>query len=167
MKTNRITKTALLTGIALIIHVLEAQLPPIVPVPGVKLGLANVVTLLSLYMLSPRETVLVVACRLLLGSFFSGGWSQLMYAAAGSLLSLCVMIPLCRITPPKYMFLPSVLSAAAHNLGQLMVAVLVTCTPALFMYLPILTVSGCAAGLFTGLCAAAVYDRFSKTGKSA
>ena len=121
MKTNRITKTALLTGIALIIHVLEAQLPPIVPVPGVKLGLANVVTLLSLYMLSPRETVLVVACRLLLGSFFSGGWSQLMYAAAGSFLSLCVMIPLCRITPPKYMFLLSKNVASVINFGLTLV----------------------------------------------
>ena len=159
MSAKKLTRLALLTAAALIIHTLEALLPPLTPVPGIKLGLANIVTLFTLYWVGPWEAVLVTLARVLLGSMFGGSASALIYSLAGSALSLSAMLPLKKIVPPKYMFLPGILGAAAHNLGQILAAVAVTRTPGLFMYLPVLIFSGCLAGLFTGLAAGAVYLR--------
>ena len=162
MRTSKITQIALLISFALIIHVLEAQIPPIVPVPGVKLGLSNIITVLALYLLKKREAVVVVLLRVFMSSVFSGSLSAFLYAMSGSLLSLCVMLPLSSVLPAKYMFLLSVLGAAAHNLGQILAAILITRIPYLIMYLPVLVLSGCIAGLFTGLSAALVFDRLHK-----
>lgn len=162
MSARKLTRLALLTAIALIIHTLEALVPPLVPIPGIKLGLANIVTLYTLYRLGPWEAVTVTLARVLLGSVFGGGVSALIYSLAGSALSLAAMLPLKKIIPPKYMFLPGILGAAAHNLGQILAAVTVTRTPGLFMYLPVLIFSGCIAGLFTGLAAGAAYIRLKK-----
>lgn len=159
MKTNKLTQIAILTCIALIIHIVEAQLPPLVPIPGVKMGLANAITVLALYLLKKREAVLVVALRVVLGSIFSGSMSSFLYSLSGSCLSLCIMLPLSSALPAKYMYLLSVLGAAAHNFGQILAAVLITQTPGLFMYLPVLILSGCIVGLFTGICAKVVYER--------
>ena len=93
MRTSKITQIALLISFALIIHVLEAQIPPIVPVPGVKLGLSNIITVLALYLLKKREAVVVVLLRVIMSSAFSGSLSAFLYAASGSLMSLCVMLP--------------------------------------------------------------------------
>ena len=159
MKTNKLMQIAILTCIALIIHIVEAQLPPLVPIPGVKMGLANAITVLALYLLKKREAVLVVALRVVLGSIFSGSMSSFLYSLSGSCLSLCIMLPLSSALPAKYMYLLSVLGAAAHNFGQILAAVLIAQTPGLFMYLPVLILSGCIAGLFTGICAKVVYER--------
>ncbi len=163
MKTQKITKIALLTGIALIIHVLEAQLPPLVPVPGIKLGLSNIITVLALYLLDKRDAVIVAALRVTLSSIFGGSMSAFAYSLAGAALSLALMLPLSSRLPAKYMYLLSILGAALHNLGQILTAILITQTPGLILYLPTLILSGCIAGLFTGLCACAVYDRLQKT----
>ena len=165
MKTRRITEIALFTAVALIIHVLEAQIPPLVPIPGIKPGLSNIITVFALYRLKKRDAVTIVALRVLLGSMFGGSLSALMYSAAGSVLSLCVMLPLSYKLPPKYMFLMSVLGAVCHNLGQILTAMLVTQTPSLIMYLPVLVLSACISGLFTGLCDTVLYDRLSKYDK--
>lgn len=165
MNTKKLTQIALMTGVALIIHVLESLLPPLVPVPGVKIGLSNAVTVLALYLLKKREAVLIVFLRVLLGSIFSGTMTSFLYSLTGSILSLCVMLPLCAKLPAKFMFLLSILGAVAHNFGQILTAVLITQTPGLFMYLSILILSGCIAGFFTGICAAVVFDRLDKIKK--
>ena len=162
MKTRKLTAMALMTGAALMIHYVESLLPALVPVPGVKPGLANIVTLLALYMFAPRDALLIVAARLILGAFVGGSFSALLYAAAGSAVSLAVMLPLARVLPPRYMYLASILGAAGHNLGQIAVAVAVTRTPSLVVYLPVLTLSGCIAGAFTGFCASFTYLRLIK-----
>ncbi len=162
MKIKKLTQIALLVCIALIIHVLESQIPPLVPVPGVKLGLCNTITVLALYLLTKRGAVTVVFLRVILSSIFSGSVSAFLYATAGSFLSLCVMLPLSSLLPARHMYLLSILGAAVHNLGQILTAILITNTYGLISYLPVLTVSGCIAGLFTGLCAAAVFDRLQK-----
>lgn len=162
MSTKKLTRLALLTAAALIIHTLEALLPPLVPIPGIKLGLANIITLFVLYRFGAWEALAVTLARVLLVSMFGGSVSALIYSLAGSALSLSAMLPLKKIIPPKYMFLPGILGAAAHNLGQILAAVAVTRTPGLFMYLPVLIFSGCLAGLFTGLAAGAAYLRLQK-----
>ncbi len=165
MKVRRLTRDAMLTGVALIIFVLEAQLPPLAPIPGVKLGLANIITVYAVFTLGGADAAGILAARVLLSALFAGSPSVLLYSAAGGALCLLVMLPLSRLLTPSQVWVASVLGAAAHNLGQMAMAVAVTRTPELLAYLPILMVSGMAAGLFTGLAAQALMKRIEKEKK--
>ena len=159
MNTHRLTRDAMLTGVALIIFVLEAQLPPLTPIPGIKMGLANIITVYAVFALRPADAAGILLSRVLLGSLFSGNVSVLMYSAAGGALCLAAMLLLRRVLRPGQLWVASVIGAAAHNLGQIAVAMAVTRTPALMAYLPVLLLSGMLAGLFTGLCAQGVIRR--------
>ena len=79
MKTKRLTRVAMLTAIALTIFMVEAQIPAPVPVPGVKLGLANIVTVYAMFLLGPTDTFCILLCRIFLGSPFSGQLMTLFY----------------------------------------------------------------------------------------
>lgn len=149
-RTKKLVLTAILAAAALAVYVLEAQIPAPVPVPGVKLGLANVVTLAAMALLGRKQAGAVLVVRLLLGSMFSGGFSALLYSAAGGALAYAVMAALIGALP---LWVTSVLAAIAHNLAQLAVAVLVTGTPGLFWYAPALLLAAILTGAFTGLAA--------------
>ena len=149
-RTKKLVLTAILAAVALGVYVLEAQIPAPIPVPGVKLGLANVVTLTAMALLGRRQALAVLVVRLLLGSMFSGGLSALLYSLAGGLLAYAVMAALLRALP---LWVVSVLAAIAHNLAQLSLAVLVTGTPSLFWYGPALLLAAILTGAFTGLAA--------------
>ena len=163
INTKKLTEMALLTAFALIIHSIEALIPQLIPVPGVKIGLSNIITLIAVYRLNRREAGLVVLMKVLLSCMFGGSLSALIYSASGAILSLAVMLPLSRVIPPQNMYITGILGAAAHNLGQIIAAIIVSHTPGLIMYLPVLMLSGCAAGFFTGLCAAFTFMRINKT----
>lgn len=162
MKAKKLTRMALLTAVALGIFVLEAQLPPLLPVPGVKLGLANIVTVYAVFALGPWEATAILAVRMLLGAACTGQVMGLLYAAAGGTLALAVTAVLRRALKRKQIWVAGCLGAVAHNLGQLAVAVAVTRTPALIGYLPVLVAAGLAAGLFTGLAAQALLARLDR-----
>lgn len=153
MRVNRLTRNALLTALALIIFVIELQLPALAPIPGLKLGLSNIITVYAVFMLLPGDALQILAARILLGTFVSGNLSALMYSAAGGGLCYLTMLGLRRLLPRRRMWAASVLGAVAHNLGQILVASAVTQTPALLAYFPLMTAGGMLAGLFTGLCA--------------
>jgi len=159
MKTRRLTQLAFLTTVALIIFVIELQLPNLVPIPGVKLGLANIVTVYAVYRYRPGEAAMILLSRILLGAFFGGQVVSLLYSLAGGTLCLCGMLFLRRILPEKYIWMCSILGAALHNIGQITVAILIMQTIGLIAYLPVLMLSGCIAGLFTGLCAQYLVNR--------
>ena len=159
MKLSRLTRNALLTAAALIIFAFEMLLPSLSPVPGLKLGLSNIVTVYAVFALGPADGALILAARILLGAFISGNPSALMYSAAGGAACLWVLLLLRGLLTKKQVWVSSVLGAAAHNLGQLTVAVLVTRTPALYAYLPVLVAGGMLAGLFTGICAQLLINR--------
>jgi heptaprenyl diphosphate synthase len=161
---HRLTFMAMLTAVALTIFVLEAQLPTIVPIPGVKLGLANIVTVWAMFALGPGPTAMILLSRVILGSLFSGGMT-IFYSLAGGLCCYLVMLVLRKLVTPRQIWVCSVLGSAAHNLGQLAVAVLVTRTWAVAVYLPVLMLAGVLAGLFTGLCAQFLLSRLEKIGK--
>ena len=122
MKVKRLTELALLTALALIIFVIELQIPNPVSVPGVKLGLANIITVFAVYHYRAREVFLIVFVRILWGSFFSGNMMALMYSMAGGILCLVGMVWLKRIISERYIWLCSVLGAVLHNIGQITVA---------------------------------------------
>ena len=150
---KRIAFMAVLTAAALIVFIIEAQIPPIVPVPGVKLGLANIITLVAMYLLSRKEAGLVLLMRIILGAVFAGSPSSFLFSAFGGLLAYAVMCALRGPVPENRIWLISILAAVAHNLGQMIVCVLVVKTPGILVYLPLLIVSGILTGAFTGVAA--------------
>lgn len=159
MHGKRITQLALLTTIALIIFMIEQRLPNLVPIPGVKLGLANIVTVFAVYRYTAKETVTIVLARILLGSMFGGNIGAILYSLAGALLCLVGMLLLRRVIAEKHIWICSILGAVFHNIGQIAVAVLMMKTTAVIVYLPFLLVSGCIAGAFTGVCAQILVGR--------
>lgn len=162
---RRLTDISLITGAALIIFIIELRFPDIIPVPGVKLGLANVITVYALYRYRWTETALIVVARVLLGAFFASNPSALVYSLSGAAFCLAGTIFLRRIIPIKFMWLCSAIGAILHNTGQIAAAALFMRSYAVFAYYPILIVSGVIAGVFTGLCAGLITERISKSGK--
>ena len=150
---------ALLTAIALTIFMLEAQIPAPVPIPGVKLGLANIVTVFTVFLLGPGEGCLVLAARIFLGAVFAGNFSTILYSAAGGGLAILVTILLRRVLKENQLWVAGCAGAAAHSVGQMAVAVCISGTPALLAYLPILIAISLITGLFTGLCAQFLLNR--------
>lgn len=152
-RVKRLTQLSVLTALALIIFVIELQLPNPFPVPGIKLGLANIVTVYAVYHYKAHETAAMVAVRLLLGAVFSGNFMALIYSAAGAFLCLAGMLILRTRIDEKHLWTASVFGALLHNTGQMAAALIMLRTPQLLLYYPFLIVSGCLSGLFTGLCA--------------
>ncbi|MFR1800740.1 MAG: Gx transporter family protein [Acutalibacteraceae bacterium] len=159
MNVKKLTELAILTALALIIFVIELQIPNPVPIPGVKLGLANIITVFAVYHYRASEVALIVFTRVFLGSFFGGNMMALMYSMAGGMLCLLGMLLLKRLLPEKYIWICSVLGAVLHNIGQTAVACLIAGW-GLLAYFPFLLISGCIAGAFTGGCAQIVLRRF-------
>lgn len=159
MSVKRITQLALLTTIALIIFIVELRIPNLVPIRGVKLGLANIVTVYAMYHFSAKETLLIVIARILLGSILGGNISAIIYSLSGAALCLTGMLILRYIIDEKYIWICSIIGAVLHNIGQIAAAILMMETTAVISYLPFLIVSGCIAGTLTGMCAQILIGR--------
>ena len=162
MNIRRLTELALLSAVALIIFVIELRIPNPFPIPGVKLGLANIVTVYAVFRYRPSETAMIVTVRLLLGAMFSGNPSALLYSAAGAITCLCGMLLLRRILPEKQIWLCSVIGAMLHNIGQITAAVIIMQSFSVVAYLPILLITGSLAGAFTGVCAQLLLNRIKR-----
>ncbi len=160
--TRRLTRLALLTAIALTIFLAEAQLPAPIPVPGVKLGLANIVTLYAVFALGPGDALLLLTTRVFLGAVFAGQMMTLLYSGLGGLFAWCAMVVLSKVFSPKKLWLCSPIAAVFHNLGQLLAAAAVLRSWAVMAYFPYLLVAGLAAGLFTGLAAQFLLERMNQ-----
>ena len=159
---GHITRLALLTAIALTIFMVEAQLPVVTAVPGIKLGLANIVTVYAMFTLGPGDTLMILAARIFLGAVFSGQMMTLIYSAAGGFLSWCVLLLLRKLLDRRQIWLCSPVAGVFHNLGQLLAAAAVMGTWTVLAYLPYLILAGILAGLFTGAAAQALINRLEK-----
>ena len=159
MKTSKLALLGLLTGMALILFVVENQIPPLVPIPGVKIGLANIITVFAVFFLSAGDGVKVLAARIFLGAVFAGNFSTIFYSAAGGLCAILVVIGLKFVLTKNQIWIAGCLGAIAHGIGQIVVAVFVAGTPSMLIYLPVLVVSGIITGTFTGLCAQVLVNR--------
>ena len=162
MSAKRLARLSVLTAVALIIFIVELQIPNPFPIPGIKLGLANIVTVYAVYRYRALEVAMMVGVRITLGSVFSGNIMALLYSACGSFLCLLGMLFLKRIIDEKHLWIASVFGALLHNTGQMAATLLVTQTTSLLLYYPFLVVSGCLAGAFTGLCAQAIMPRLRR-----
>ena len=159
IKIRKLTTLALLTAIALTIFMVEAQIPAIVPLPGVKLGLANIVTVFTVFTLGAREGILVLAARIFLGAVFAGNFSTIFYSAAGGALAIFTTIGLRKILKKNQLWVAGCLGAVAHSIGQMAMAMVLLATPSLAVYLPVMIAISIVTGLFTGLCAQYLVNR--------
>lgn len=165
MEIKRLTRNALLTAIALTIFMVEAQIPTLIPVPGVKLGLSNIVTIFAMFAYGPLDALMILLVRIILGSIFSGQIMTVLYSLAGGLLCYCAVLLLRKVLTEKQIWVASVIGAVFHNIGQILVAIIITSTPGIVVYLPILMVSGIIAGLLTGFCAQFLYKKLKFFGQ--
>lgn len=151
-----ITQNAILIALALALSYTERFIPLqlLIPLPGVKLGLANVVTLVALYMLGWKQTFPVVLIRCVLGSFF-GSLTGLLFSLTGGILSL-TMMSLFKKLPVFSIYGISVLGAAAHNIGQILAAMVLMRSVYVCAYLPYLLLIGICTGMVTGAACAGV-----------
>ncbi len=159
MKVKELTRMALLTAIALTIFMIEAQIPPVVPLPGVKLGLANIVTVYAVFVLGPGRAANILACRIFLGAVFAGNFSTIFYSAAGGACAILATIALRKVLTEKQIWVAGCLGAIAHSIGQIAMAAWISGTPSLVMYLPVMVAISVVTGLFTGLCAQFLVNR--------
>ncbi|WP_411679246.1 Gx transporter family protein [Clostridium thailandense] len=150
-KTKRMVFLSFLVSIALVIYVIEAQIP--VLFPGIKLGLANIISLTALLLLGSKEALLIMFLRTILGSIFGGTVSSLMFSLAGGILSNIIMIILYKYFKNSMsLWTISICGAVFHNIGQLFVASLVVQDFRIYVYLPVLLISAVFTGYFIGLC---------------
>ena len=157
-KTRKMVLLSLFTTVALTVFVIEAQLPSFTAIPGIKLGLANCVTLLVLLFWSWREAGTVLIMRIILGCIFTGQAMMFLYSLAGGmfcLIAMCLVKPLFK---KDMCWLISVVGAVFHNIGQIMRAYFIVKSVAVFTYLPILIISGIITGAFTGFCIQYLYQ---------
>ena len=155
---QRITRAALLTAAGLLLAWLEHLFIPSIAVPGVKLGLANLATLLALYALSPLEALAVSVARVLLSGFLFGSLASLAYALGGALLSLAGMC-LLRRAPVFSVVGVSAAGGCLHNAAQLAVAALTVRGSGIGVYLPVLVIAGTLTGAVNGLVAGQLLAR--------
>ena len=158
-KTKRIAFLGIITSVALVLSYLEAMLPPIyAAVPGIKVGLPNIVIILILYKLGTKEAVAVSLLRVFIVALLFGNAMTLAYSIAGAALSLLVMSFLKRLDS----FSPvgvSILGGVAHNLGQIMVAIVLLNSTLIGYYMIILAFTGTLAGVFVGLVGSLLLKR--------
>lgn len=157
MKTKNLTRGALLIAAALTLSYTERLIPLnlLVPLPGVKLGLANIVTMFALYALERRQAFTIVVLRCLLGSMF-GGLSGLAMSLTGGVLAFWVM-DLAKRQPLFSVYGVSLLGAAAHNLGQVLAAGVMMGSVYTLYYLPFLLLTALGTGTITGTVSAVTF----------
>ena len=151
MEIKKITRLGLYTTIALTIFILESALPAIALVPGMKPGLANIVTLFVLVRGNGKEALLVLIARIILASVFAGQMVYFAFSLCGGLLALLVMVVFYRLLGKRYIYLVSIMGGVAHNIGQILAAVFLMKMSGIIAYAPYLIISGIFTGLFNGL----------------
>lgn len=149
---HTVALSAMLAALALIFSYVEALLPLSVGIPGVKLGVANLVIIVALYTLGFRYAMMINVLRILIAGLLFNGAFGAMYAISGGVLSLIVMA-LLKKTGWFSTIGVSMAGGVAHNLGQLMVAALIVSTMKLFYYFPVLLFSGMISGILIGFLA--------------
>ena len=166
MKTKQVALCAVLVALALGLSYMERFLPLqlVVPLPGVKLGLANIVTLMALYFLGARPALTILGLRCFLGALFGGGLSALAFSLTGGLLALGTMA-LARRLPFLSIYGVSVLGAAAHNVGQICAAMVLLGSVYVISYLPFLLAVSVVTGLVTGTASSASFQALLAAGQ--
>ncbi len=151
---RQLTMLSLLIAVAIMLNYFERFVPIAITIPGVRLGLANVVSLICLSLFGARQAFIVLIMRTVLSSFFYGSVSALLFSLGGGLLALAVMALLWRFKDGAISTIGiSVSGAIFHNVGQVVVAYFILGTSSIFGYLPVLLLSAVITGLLIGVVA--------------
>lgn len=150
MTAKKDAQLGILTTLALILSYIESLIPVFVGIPGVKLGLANLVIVFMLYRMTVKDTLIVSVIRILLAGFMFGNVMSIAFSLVGSLFSICAMCLLKRLKGFSIVGV-SVAGGCMHNLGQLCVSIFVVQTSRLIYYFPVLMIAGIITGLLIGI----------------
>lgn len=161
MKSNKLAYLGVFTSLALILSFVESQIPPLMAIPGVKLGIPNIAILFILYKVGWKEAALVNLVRVFIVGLLFGSLVSILYSFAGAFLSLFGMILLKKSNWFSCVTV-SVIGGILHNVGQIIMACLVTVTSELMYYLPVLIISGTVAGILIGIVAGILLKRMEK-----
>lgn len=161
-KTKRIALLGVLTSVALVLSYLEAMLPPIsTAVPGIKMGLPNIIIIFLLYKFGLKEAVIVSIIRVFIVSLLFGNVMTLAYSIAGAVLSLALMTLF-----KKLNFLSaigvSIIGGISHNLGQILVAIFLFDTIQIGYYMIVLSITGTIAGVVIGIISSILVKKLEK-----
>jgi heptaprenyl diphosphate synthase len=150
-KSRTLVLMSLFAAQALVLSIIESMIPVPFIAPGAKLGLANIVTVSAMYILSPLQVFAVIAVRVILASVFTGSMLSLVYSMSGALLSFAVMILLKNMLGDRVGLIGvSCAGAVFHNIGQLLAASLIMSNIRIISYLPVLSLTGIVTGIFVG-----------------
>lgn len=161
MKTKKVAFLGMCIALSMVLSYFESLIPPLMAVPGVKMGLPNIVMVFMLYKIGAKETAIVSILRVILVGILFGTPLSMIYSLVGAALSLIGMI----ILKKTNIFAPvtvSVVGGILHNVGQIATACFVMDTAEIAYYLPVLLITGTIAGVLIGLCAAMILKRLEK-----
>ena len=161
MKTKKVAFLGMCIALSMILSFVESQIPPLMAVPGVKVGLPNIVMVFMLYKIGAKETAIVSILRVILVGILFGTPLSMIYSLVGAALSLIGMI----ILKKTNLFAPvtvSVVGGILHNVGQIATACFVMDTAEIAYYLPVLFISGTIAGIVIGYVAGLILKRLDK-----
>ena len=163
MKTKKMVFLGLMVGYSLILYILETYIPNpfIVFFPGAKLGLTNIITLVSLLIFGFKETFIIVTVRVILSSIFAGPMSYLLFSIGGAYLSLIVMFLVNKIKGFSVIGV-SIAGAIAHNIGQVLVASILVENFLMITYLPFMLATSLVTGLFVGIVSQFCYSKMDR-----
>lgn len=158
INVKRITRLAILISMALSLHVLESYIPVPFAFPGVKLGLANIITIYGIVFFGLKDTMIIITSRCFLGSLFAGNLAGFFFSITGGVFSGLIMFFLYSKAGQLFSIqIISVIGGITHNVGQLLTASLIVENFRVFYYMPVLVVSGIIMGLFVGIVSASSF----------
>ncbi len=157
---------AMMIALAMIFSYVETMIPINFGIPGLKLGIANLVIVAAIYLFGGKQAFLISIVRIFLSGFMFGNLASIMYSLAGGLLSLAVML-LLKKTDKLSILAVSVMGGICHNIGQLIVAMLVVENLKLIFYVPVLLISGFLTGLLIGIVCRVILPAVKRAYESA
>lgn len=161
MKTRNVATYGMLIALAFILSYIESIIPIPVPIPGIKIGLANLVVITALFTMGPKQAFVLSMIRILLVGFTFGNLSTMMFSFAGGMLSWLLMVAAKRWKRFS-MTGVSILGGIGHNIGQILVAMWVINSSVLLYYLPFLIISGLITGAVIGIVGALITANIKK-----
>ena len=164
MKSKRVATYGVLVALAFIFSYIEAIFPLPMPIPGMKLGLANIVIVVALYTMGYKEGFVISLVRIVLVGFTFGNMNMMLYSLGGGILSFAMMALMKRLDLLSIVGV-SVIGAVFHNIGQILVAMCILESTVLLYYLPFLLVSALVAGVLIGILGAMMSKRLTNVMK--
>ena len=158
MRNKKIATSALMIALAMILSFVESQIPSFFPIPGIKLGLANIAVIFALYRLSIKDAIVVSLIRVVVVSTLFGTSLTLAYSLSGAVLSLLIMVLLKKSDRFSIVGV-SVAGGISHNIGQIIMAIILMHNRVISYYLPFLIISGIVTGVVIGLVSAKIVER--------